>query len=151
MPPLREREGDVELLATYFLRQLSSEYDTEKTLGADALDVLKRHSWPGNVRELKNVLNRAFIVAGREITASCLPPLHHPGGDIDEGADGLVVVSGDTVTVRAGSTTLASTEKKLIQVALEKYDGDKKRAAKSLGISVRTLYNRLKEYRDDSE
>jgi len=134
LPPLRERGGDVALLAEDFLAGLNRESEgTPKTFTRAALARLRAHSWPGNVRELRNVVQRAFIIAP---------------GDIDEDAlplDGAGVRSATTLLVRVG-TPIGGIEKRLILATLEHCAGDKKAAAELLGISVKTLYNRLNEY-----
>jgi len=138
LPPLRERGDDVELLATHFLAELNREEGTEKRFTAPALVRLRGHSWPGNVRELRNVVHRAFIVSDETIGADALPlqaAAATGGGEVEAGR----------LLVRPG-TRIAEVEKALIVATLEHFDQDKKRTAEALGISLKTLYNRLNEY-----
>jgi DNA-binding NtrC family response regulator len=139
LPPLRERGDDVEQLASHFLAELNREEGTDKQFARSALARLRLHAWPGNVRELRNVVQRAFIVAEETIGADHVPlkaPLvgEPEGGSPDHG---LVVYPG---------TPIAEVERRLILATLEHCDRDKKRAAEALGISLKTLYNRLNEY-----
>ncbi len=98
---------------------------------------MRNHDWPGNVRELRNVVQRAFILAEGEIGPEAVPLAEkvNSGGD----ASGVLSV--------APGTPLAEVERRLILATLERYDGDKKRTADALGMSLKTLYNRLNLYR----
>ncbi len=141
LPPLREREGDVTLLAQHFLATLNEAEGTRKRLGAATLERLERSDWPGNVRELKNAVQRAFIMAEGEINAGCLPD--------DLGVPvvaATVPVDGASPALAVG-TSLGEAERQLIEATLEHYKGDKKKTAEVLGISLKTLYNRLNQYR----
>jgi two-component system response regulator AtoC len=136
LPPLRERPGDIELLAGHFLERLNRESGTAKRWTRAALERLNANAWNGNVRELKNVVQRAYILGDVEIGAEALPlpadvPLERSTGPVFE--------------VRAGSP-IAKVEQRLILATLELTDGDKKRCADLLGISLKTLYNRLNVY-----
>jgi two-component system, NtrC family, response regulator AtoC len=135
LPALRERPGDVELLAEHFLATLNMEEGTRKWLSPAALHRLRQHSWPGNVRELKNVLYRAFILADGEIDVDAFPL-----GAADE------TLGGADVSVKVG-TSVAEAEKQLILATLQHCEGDKRKAAEVLGISLKTLYNRINAYR----
>src|SRR5690606_27698348 len=137
-PPLRERGADVELLARYFLQQLNASETTHKRLSMDSLRYLHEHSWPGNVRELANTVQRAFILADEELDlrsgSSYGPTVSNPGP-----APGAV-------TFQPGMS-LSAIEKVVITQTLEFFEGNKTRTAAVLGISLKTLYNRLNEYR----
>jgi two-component system response regulator AtoC len=135
MPPLQEREGDVELLAGYFLGQLNERQGTAKRFSAETLDRLRGHSWPGNVRELKNVVHRSFIMADEEITPRSLP---RQLGDDTGGIRSLHFQVG---------ASIAHVEHRLIMATLDAYAGNKRKAAEVLGVSLKTLYNRLNTYR----
>src|SRR5690606_27990327 len=104
-----------------------------KSLSAAALAALKRYHWPGNLRELKNIIHRAFIMANDVIDEESLPPelrsTHQP--------------LGPSFTVRVGSS-VAEVERTLILATMEQCRGTKEQAAEMLGISLKTLYNRLK-------
>lgn len=135
-PPLRERGEDVILLAKEFLLQANQRETTNKTFAAETLDLLKLHDWPGNVRELKNAVSQAFILATDKIDPDDLPGSIPAGGTL----------TGDFLRFPIGSN-LAEVERRMILATLEHHEGDKPRTAKELGISLKTLYNRLKNYR----
>jgi DNA-binding NtrC family response regulator len=136
LPPLRARPGDIELLAEHFLAQLNREAGTAKVWSRAALERLRRNAWTGNVRELRNVVQRAYILGDDEIAAEVLPlpeeaPVERPDGPV--------------LQVRVG-TSIEQMEQRLILATLELTEGDKKRAAEILRISLKTLYNRLNVY-----
>lgn len=133
IPPLRERHDDIELLAKYFLAALNSKNDANKQFSDSTIEQLERHNWPGNVRELKHTVQRAYIMATSDV-------IEAPSLLDDE-------LPGDIEGLRAGRS-IAEVEKDLIMATLAQYGDDKKAAAASLGVSVKTLYNRLKEYED---
>ncbi|MGH8718659.1 MAG: sigma-54 interaction domain-containing protein [Burkholderiales bacterium] len=138
LPPLRDRAEDVELLARHFLECLNQEQGMEKRLSADALRILNNHAWPGNVRELQNVIQRAFILADDTVELD---------GLIKAAAPATPLV-GNRLQFAVG-TPLAEAERHMIFAALDHYDGNKKKTADALGLSLKTLYNRLSEYRGD--
>jgi DNA-binding NtrC family response regulator len=105
---------------------------------APALVRLRSHPWPGNVRELRNVVHRAFIVADEAIGADALPLQ-------SAATPGCREVEAGGLLFRPG-TRIVEVEKVLIVSTLDHFDGDKKRTAEALGISLKTLYNRLNEY-----
>src|SRR5204862_2384756 len=133
LPPLRERKEDLPLLIQSFI----SEFNTRNGRSVAAVDdhamrVLERYSWPGNVRELRNVIERATIVAeGRFIQVKDLPPLA-------EGAHGGPAQSGLTAGM-----TVEEAERQLILVTLQHTNDNKTHAAEMLGISLKTLHNKL--------
>ena len=140
VPPLRERVEDLPLLVAHFLklhRHLGAVPVTGLSPGA--LEALSRHGWSGNVRELENVLQRALVTAtGPVIEAADLHfPQHAPAGGVrsesGSAAGGVVIAPG---------TRLDEVEEILIADTLRRVHGDKERAARMLGISVRTLYRR---------
>lgn len=136
LPALRERGEDILFLADRFLQAQNEESGRAKAFSARAATALARYEWPGNVRELKNFVRRAFIMAeGDELDAEMLTPQVSPGGD----------VRGGMVSVPVGET-LAEADRRLILATLERCKGIKKQAAAVLGISPKTLYNRLEEY-----
>jgi DNA-binding NtrC family response regulator len=139
MPPLRERGDDVDLLADFFLTQLNEQTESEKGFSDDARETLRAYPWPGNVRELKNVVHRAFIMADDEVDAACLPSRMRGGAG---GARNLSLAVG---------TSIADAERRLILATLEQQAGDKKRTADLLGVSLKTLYNRLNAYKEAGE
>ncbi|MCB9899699.1 MAG: sigma-54-dependent Fis family transcriptional regulator [Planctomycetes bacterium] len=140
VPPLRERDGDAPLLAQHFLDGLNAEHGTEKIWSPAALERLDGMDFPGNVRELKNLVSRAYVLGDEVLGADELgAPAPHRA--LFGGAER----DGDSVTVRVGSS-IDEVEQVLIEATLEKLDGDKAQAADVLGISLKTLYNRLKVY-----
>jgi DNA-binding NtrC family response regulator len=136
LPPLRQRPGDVKLLAEHFLAELNREEGAEKGLTDDAIERLERWHWPGNVRELKNAVRRAFILADDELDPASFP--------IDAAPE-IATAAGPHVRVKVGAS-IADMEKRLILATLDEIGGDKKKAAETLGISLKTLYNRLNSY-----
>jgi DNA-binding NtrC family response regulator len=137
LPPLRERPGDIDLLAEHFLAELNREAGSSKTWSRAALERLRANSWTGNVRELRNVVQRAYILADDEISAEALP--------LAEEAQRLSAESGPVLQIRVG-TSIDRAEQRLILATLEMTGGDKKKAAEILNISLKTLYNRLNVY-----
>ena len=139
VPPLRERQGDIRLLANHFLDQYATEHGTPAEFSDEALDRLTRYHWPGNVRELKHTVLRAAILNRGRATIDQLPDNFDRPPKWEAGTDSL----------RAGMS-IREVEKTLIEKTLEHFDGNKKMTAEALGISLKTLYNRLVEYEDRS-
>jgi len=135
LPPLRERGEDIVALAHHFLAELNEAHDQAKSFSRSAIDALRAHPWPGNVREMKNVIEHAFILASERITPDLLPLAEVKTQPSAAG----------TFQVEVGQP-LAEVERELILRTLERYGGDKQRAADVLGVSVRTIYNRLNAY-----
>ena len=135
MPTLWERREDIELLAQHFLDELNKQEGKAKEFSRAAIERLRTHRWPGNVRELRNVVQRAFIMAEEHIGVDTLPL---GVSDAASGASGL--------HLRVG-TSIAEGERRLILATLEFYEGDKKKASETLGISLKTLYNKINQYR----
>ena len=129
LPPLRDREGDSLLLADQFLASLNASQGTSKRLSAAARDRIQAHPWRGNVRELKNELQRAFIMEDGLIELANLTVARAPAASAPEVGN-----------------SLEKSERALILRTLEECGGDKKKAALILGISLKTLYNRLHLY-----
>jgi DNA-binding NtrC family response regulator len=136
LPSLREREGDVALLVQHFLDLLNEAHSTCKQWDAGAIDELSARAWPGNVRELKNVVHRAYILADEILVTEAAPVR----------ASGETVVNGSALALRVGAS-IADAEQTLIVATLEHVHGDKSAAATILGISLKTLYNRLNVYK----
>jgi DNA-binding NtrC family response regulator len=132
LPPLREREGDTELLAEHFLQSLNVESNSSKRFSRAALTTIRAYHWPGNVRELKNAVHRAFIMAEDLV-------------ELDLSGLACPAVEGECLRVPVG-TSLAEMERQAIFATLDHCRGNKRRAAEMLGVSLKTLYNRLKEY-----
>jgi len=147
LPPLKDREGDVELLADVFLRRLNEEYGTSKKLTWGAKQHLATYEWPGNVRELSNAVRRAFIMATNDLDEEhlMLPIPRATRAKVDASANGVATAGPDALLMHAGMS-IADAERILIEATLAKLDGNKKLAAEQLGISVKTLYSRLQVY-----
>jgi DNA-binding NtrC family response regulator len=144
LPPLRERKEDLPQLAAALLEDLNRKHATKVTdVSAEVLDRLSACSWPGNVRELRNVLERAVILAGEgTIQAVHLPP----GFGSSESAP-LPAPSVELGELRIPvGHTVEQAERALIELTLDHTKGNKTRAAEILGISQKTLFNKLKEY-----
>jgi two-component system, NtrC family, response regulator AtoC len=136
LPPLRERTGDIPLLAQKFLREFAAE--NQKSVNdftTDALQLLLSHSWPGNVRELRTAIEHAVVLCrGERISARDLPPS---------------VRSGRTVEVQLfqrNDLTVKEAEKQLVVRALKETNGNRTRAAKKIGMSRRTFHRKLHEF-----
>jgi DNA-binding NtrC family response regulator len=138
LPPLRERPKDIELLAAHFARTCAEENGVAiRPLSAAAYAALKTHGWPGNVRELENVIHRAVLLAtGEEIDAEAVSV----GGP---GANTVAANTGGLV-----GRTVADVERDLIIDTLKHTFGNRTHAARILGISIRTLRNKLNLYVD---
>ena len=134
VPPLRERGADIEKLAQLFLDLLNDEARTAKSFSHHALERLRNHPWPGNVRELKNRVHRAYIMSPGVV-------------DIDETFQSAKRTSiGKGVLNFPVGMALADAQREIILATLHHFSGNKKLAAETLGISLKTLYNRLKIY-----
>ena len=136
VPPLRDREEDAELLAEYFLSLLNAQEGANKRFSPDSLAAIRQYDWPGNVRELRNVVRRAFILAQSELDLSSI--LGKPAATTPN--------AGGVLRIPIG-TNLADVERWMIIATLKKCGGNKTRAAALLGVSLKTLYNRLNAYR----
>jgi transcriptional regulator with PAS, ATPase and Fis domain len=143
LPPLRDRKDDMPVLAGALLEDLNRKHGTKVTeISAEVNDRLRSYNWPGNVRELRNVLERAVIVAGEgTIQSMHLPPGF---GGAPMPAPTLGSDSGE-LRIPVGFT-IEQAERALIELTLEHTKHNKTRAAEILGISQKTLFNKLKEY-----
>jgi DNA-binding NtrC family response regulator len=140
VPPLRERHGDVRLLARHYLARYAREHGTPATVDQAVLDRLEEHLWPGNVRELKHTVLRAAIQCrGKEMVDTLPREFDHPPK-----------WSSNLHELRAGMS-IRDVERTLIESTLEHFGGNKKMAAEALGVSLKTLYNRLGEYNTGKE
>ncbi|HEX3235783.1 MAG TPA: sigma-54 dependent transcriptional regulator [Gemmatimonadales bacterium] len=144
LPPLRERPEDVPALVTHFVRQAATRLGHAVSITPSALDMLIHYSWPGNVRELRNAVERAAVLG----TGGPLEPRDfvlgngngkHPGG---HGANGTVPASGANVLDL--KTQVEAVERLAIQKALEASGGNRRQAASLLGVSLRTLFYKMR-------
>jgi DNA-binding NtrC family response regulator len=125
LPPLRERRGDIALLATHILARATP----RRSLSAAALERLQAYHWPGNIRELQMVLQRAAVLSPRDVLGAEDIPIDAPGGWRSE-------------AMRSG-LSLAEMERQYIETVLAEHGGHRGKAAKALGIDPKTLYNKL--------
>jgi DNA-binding NtrC family response regulator len=143
LPPLRDHKEDISLLVEHMLRDINAKHGKHvRGIGAEVLDIFMGHTWPGNIRELRNVLERASIMCDKDlITRACLP--EEFGKTAAKGPSDL---SGIKFPV---GTTVDAMERVLILQTLGATGNNKTRAAELLGISLKTLHNKLKEYGTD--
>ena len=140
LPPLRDHKEDIPLLAEHILRDINVKHGKSvRGIGAEVLDIFMSHTWPGNIRELRNVLERAAIMSERDlISRSSLP------GEFGKmPSKGPSDLSGIKFPV---GTTVDAMERELILQTLQATGNNKTRAAELLGVSLKTLHNKLKEY-----
>jgi DNA-binding NtrC family response regulator len=144
LPPLRERTGDIAVLADFFLSELNRRHACAKRFSAAMRERLARYDWPGNVRQLRNAVERAFVLCDEVLEVDhefgAAPARVNGHGARSRPDDGLAL------TLPIG-TSLFEIERAFILATLEFYGGDKRRAASVLGCSVKTLYNKLHLYR----
>ncbi len=137
IPPLRMRKDDIPLLVDHFLTDLNLQYNAKIGIREEDLNRLCQYDWPGNVRELRHCLHRAYIMADQATGKIRLPErIQSPFSRLETTQNNGIHFG----------KTVEDVEKELIQTTLEHLDGDKKKAAEMLGISLKTLYNRLNSY-----
>jgi DNA-binding NtrC family response regulator len=150
IPPLRERPGDIPQLAEHFLTLFCQEHGKPpKRLGVGALEILSRYPWPGNVRQLRNVIESAVVFSqGDEITPADLPIEVRESSSVSAaGASAQITVG--AAGAAGGPRTMADIERQAILETLESTGGHRAKAADLLGIGLRTLQRKLKEYKDE--
>jgi DNA-binding NtrC family response regulator len=134
LPPLRERSEDIPVIAGEYVREFAQKYGkTVASIPAETQRLLVNYNWPGNVRELRNVVERATILADGQF----IEPKHLPNA---------LVAAGEKVQPKlalAPGTSVEEAERKLIEMTLEHTRQNKTRAAEILGISLKTLHNKL--------
>ena len=146
MPPLRDRRSDIPALAEALLAEMNRKHECRVVeISPTVLETLEAHNWPGNVRELRNVIERAVILAGEGVIERKHLPAFLQGLASPATAAAPVADDGDAVRFAVG-TTVEEAEKGLILRTLEHTHNNKTRAAEILGISLKTLHNKLKEY-----
>ena len=147
LPPLRERPEDIPLLCVHFLTEFGLEFEKKiEKIAPEALERLQNYSFPGNVRELRNILKRASVMATGQIEVANLPPevcqpeKEAPLHEI------TLPLEPNLPLLEASRRIAIQVEKSLIQNALHRTKGHYEEAARLLGISRKTLYNKVKEY-----
>lgn len=155
VPPLRERHEDIALLAEYFIRRLNERYGTQKSLSEPSLKQLGLRSWSGNVRELQHVMHHQYVLSAdaAEIEIDIEPEQllqrrsfdgkHH---DMDGSESTRPTVHDDTVSFNVGAT-LEDVERTVLLKTLAHCHNDKRQTARVLGVSLKTVYNKLERYR----
>jgi DNA-binding NtrC family response regulator len=141
IPPLRQRRDDIPLLAQHFIEFFNAKHRASvEGLRDDTREILASYHWPGNVRELRNVIERAVVLAkGKWIEISHLPPYLEDSG---------ISAAGGRLTIPVGATA-REVEKRLILETLQATGGNKAEAARSLGLDVKTIRNKLKSYENE--
>ncbi len=141
LPPLRARREDIPLLVQSFLNEFNkTNGKAVRAVDQEAMYILERYPWPGNIRELRNVIERATILADREF----IEPKHLPPTLVARGEESL-----PTLTISPG-TTVDEAERRLIILTLDHTRNNKTRAAEILGISLKTLHNKLNRMKDET-
>jgi len=135
VPPLRDRADDIARLAEYFLAQQNEAAGTRKTFDDKAVEAMLLHDWPGNVRELRNAVIHGHLLAGETVGINDLP----------SGIPSSMPAIGQYVRISVG-TPLEEVERRHILSTLAYFEGDKNETADALGISLKTLYNKLNKY-----
>jgi transcriptional regulator with PAS, ATPase and Fis domain len=173
VPPLRERTGDIAPLTLYYLGKFAAQFGSPVTgVSREALSRLESYSFPGNVRELVNVLERAVILAVNSdtitsdhllldadisvdtFTSSNRPPtqsMNEPGTleyNPDENEHSEAELEEEVMSFLPGSEPLTDVRRKIIIGTLERFDGNRTRTAEALGVSLRTIRNKLRDYRE---
>ena len=137
VPPLRERKKDIEVLSHKFIGELAEKFERPNlTLSEDGLKKLLDYDWPGNIRELQNVLQRSVLLSSKDIIGPENVPLEDQG----------VVSASEWISALPIGQPLRIVETQFILETLKNHNGNRTHAAKTLGISLRTLRNKINEF-----
>ncbi|HEY6943119.1 sigma-54 dependent transcriptional regulator [Dokdonella sp.] len=136
IPPLRARRDDIPMLARHFLDRLNQRYGTARAFDADGLRRLAERAWPGNVRELRHAVQRAYILADHDIVAIA-----------EDAAPRAIAESDGSIRFSVGMS-FDDIEREMLLKTLAASSNNKRRAARALGITTKTIYNRLLRYRE---
>ena len=146
LPPLRDRAGDVSQLAEHFLKQFSAKNGKAPGgFSAQALSLMQAYDWPGNIRELEHVIERAVITCKEPIIEARDIVIQKKSFNLQQAAIEAGMVASETPW--APGTTLNDIERNVILAALQYHSGNRTHTARALGISIRTLRNKLSDYR----
>jgi len=150
LPPLREREGDIPLLAHHFLEIFTKKNNKDvKGFTQEALEVMLQYSWPRNVRQMENAIERAVVLTkGEMINPGDLPPEILKA--VEPKTPKAVLMDEKTISISLG-TPMETIEKRVIEETLRYSRGDKNLASKILGISARTIYRKIEEEKENDE
>jgi DNA-binding NtrC family response regulator len=150
VPPLRDHKEDIPSIVEVMLRNLNKKHSTRVTgVDAEVLDLLQRYDWPGNVRELRNVMERGAIMAGEgSIRLSSLPS---PAFAVNPGSHSAAASVGEGPVMLQPGQPLTKLEEAYIKLTLDHVRGNRKLAAEMLGISLRTLQNRIAAFREEAK
>ena len=148
LPPLRERRDDIPVLARHFAEQFAAQRRAPAPrLQEDFLDRLQSHSWPGNVRELANFMRRVIALSDTQlIDARCFDAEFHSGANIRRPAAAPASSPAPVALAAPAGTPIREMERKHLENTLALTDGNRTHAAEMLGISLRTLRNKIREY-----
>ncbi|MDX1979894.1 MAG: sigma-54 dependent transcriptional regulator [Bryobacteraceae bacterium] len=146
LPPLRERKDDLPMLCAAIIQDLNRKHECKVTeVSPQALEKLEHYNWPGNVRELRNVLERAVIIVGEGAINVAQLPASFSGAEARTVPSAEAASSGPAVSLPVG-VTIDQAERAVIEMTLQHTRNNKTRAAEILGISLKTLFNKLKGY-----
>lgn len=149
IPSLKERPGDIDVLSNYFVKTYSKLNDLdEKSISTQTLNVLKSYNWPGNVRELENTMHRAVLLSSTDKIEP--DDIHLPQDNSPSSLESVTTTHSQTHSEALVGRTVADVEKELILNTLDQCLGNRTHAANILGISIRTLRNKLKLYQDEN-
>lgn len=145
LPTLRERLGDVRILSEFFVKQYA-EKNQKRTQGLshEAMGLLEMHTWPGNIRELENVIERAIITTQGELISASEIHIERQNSTLARNADSIELADSSGWTP---GRTLNDIEKNVIIDALNYHQGNRTHTARALGISIRTLRNKIADYK----
>jgi len=159
VPPLRERREDIEVLANYFLKEFNARHDRVKTMDQRVVSILQKYDWPGNVRELRNAIEHAHLLSRGDVLepealpedilnktgVELPPPAAIPSPVAPVATAPVPMPAGDSLNIPL-SWKMDDVEKAFILAVYEKAHGNKTQAAKMLGIGLKTLYRKLRQY-----
>lgn len=146
LPPLKERFGDIPILANHFLKEVNNELHKKvRKISSKSMLLLEKYSWPGNVRELRNTIRRAVLLSDDNVLPKHLE-VSLKKTALPEEADDVKPEKSYNSLKKARTKTIETVEKKAIQEALLKTSYHRGKTAKMLGIGYRTLYNKMKKY-----